>query len=52
MPYGLSYTRGSVGVRYYHAAAIKLSTAKSEVQRPILVGEYTDYICTEILGIA
>jgi benzylsuccinate CoA-transferase BbsF subunit len=37
-------------LRYYHPAAIKLSRAETEVRRPILLGEHTDYICTEILG--
>jgi benzylsuccinate CoA-transferase BbsF subunit len=38
-------------LRYYHPAAIKLSAAATAVQRPVLLGEHNDYICTEILGI-
>ena len=37
-------------LRYYHPAAIKLSAVEADVQRPVLVGEHTDYICAEILG--
>jgi len=37
-------------LRYYHPAPIKLSAAAAAVQRPVLLGEHTDYICTEILG--
>jgi benzylsuccinate CoA-transferase BbsF subunit len=39
-------------LRYYHPAPIKLSAVATAVQRPILVGEHTDYICTEILGMS
>jgi benzylsuccinate CoA-transferase BbsF subunit len=39
-------------LRYYHPAAIKLSAAASAVQRPVLLGEHNDYICTEILGMS
>jgi benzylsuccinate CoA-transferase BbsF subunit len=38
--------------RYYHAAGLKLSGAEAEVKRPVLLGEHTDYICTEILGMS
>ncbi len=37
-------------LRYYHPAGIKLSAAEAEVRRPVLIGEHTDYVCTEILG--
>jgi benzylsuccinate CoA-transferase BbsF subunit len=36
-------------LHYYHPAAMKLSKAETEVKRPVLLGEHTDYICTEIL---
>jgi benzylsuccinate CoA-transferase BbsF subunit len=39
-------------LRYYHPAPIKLSAVETAVQRPVLVGEHTDYICTKILGIS
>jgi benzylsuccinate CoA-transferase BbsF subunit len=37
-------------LRYYHPAAIKLSRAEAAMERPVLVGEHTDQICSEILG--
>ncbi|OGO33293.1 MAG: hypothetical protein A2Z29_05325 [Chloroflexi bacterium RBG_16_56_11] len=37
-------------LRYYHPAPIKLSAVDAAVQRPVMVGEHTDYICKEILG--
>jgi crotonobetainyl-CoA:carnitine CoA-transferase CaiB-like acyl-CoA transferase len=37
-------------LRYYHPAPIKLSAAEPAVQRPVLLGEHTDRICKEILG--
>ena len=37
-------------LRYYHPAGIKLSGVETEVRRPILLGEHTDYICHQILG--
>ncbi len=37
-------------LRYYHPAPIKLSAVEAAVQRPVLLGEHTDRICTEILG--
>ena len=37
-------------LRYYHPAALKLSGAEAAMARPVLVGEHTDQICTEILG--
>ncbi|MGD9118648.1 MAG: CoA transferase [Dehalococcoidia bacterium] len=37
-------------LRYYHPDPIKLSAAEPDVRRPVLLGEHTDHICTEILG--
>ncbi|MHB8104295.1 MAG: CaiB/BaiF CoA transferase family protein [Dehalococcoidales bacterium] len=37
-------------LRYYHPAPIKLSAVETAVQRPVLLGEHTDYICKQILG--
>ena len=37
-------------LRYYHPAGLKLSGAQAEFKRPVLIGEHTDYICTQILG--
>ncbi|MFC1941920.1 CaiB/BaiF CoA transferase family protein [Chloroflexota bacterium] len=34
---------------FYHPPGFKLSEAVAEVARPTLLGEYTEYICTEIL---
>jgi crotonobetainyl-CoA:carnitine CoA-transferase CaiB-like acyl-CoA transferase len=39
-------------LRYYHPAALKLSRAEAELKRPVLLGEHTDYICKEILGMS
>jgi benzylsuccinate CoA-transferase BbsF subunit len=39
-------------LRYYHAAAFKLSAAEAAVKRPVLLGEHTDYVCTQILGMS
>ena len=39
-------------LRYYHPAPIKLSEVETAVQRPVLVGEHTDYVCKEILGMS
>jgi benzylsuccinate CoA-transferase BbsF subunit len=39
-------------LRYYHPAPIKLSAVEAAVQRPVLLGEHTDYICTKILGMS
>ncbi|MCX7912234.1 MAG: CoA transferase, partial [Dehalococcoidales bacterium] len=39
-------------LRYYPPAPIKLSRAPTAVQRPVLLGEHTDYICTQILGMS
>ena len=38
-------------LRYYHPAGIKLSAAPVAMQRPVLLGEHTEYICREILGL-
>jgi benzylsuccinate CoA-transferase BbsF subunit len=37
-------------LRYYHPDPIKLSAAEPDIRRPVLVGEHTDYVCEEILG--
>ena len=39
-------------LHYYHPAALKLSRAETDVQRPVLLGEHTDYICSQILGMS
>jgi benzylsuccinate CoA-transferase BbsF subunit len=39
-------------LHYYHPAALKLSRAEIEVERPVLLGEHTDYICSQILGMS
>ncbi len=39
-------------LRYYHPAGVKLSAAEARIQRPVMVGEHTDYICSDILGMA
>jgi crotonobetainyl-CoA:carnitine CoA-transferase CaiB-like acyl-CoA transferase len=39
-------------LRYYHPAPIKLSAVTTAVQRPVLLGEHTDRICTKILGMS
>jgi benzylsuccinate CoA-transferase BbsF subunit len=39
-------------LRYYHPAALSLSKAESEVKGPVLLGEHTDYICSQILGMS
>lgn len=39
-------------LRYYHPAPITLSAAETEVTRPVLLGEHTDEICKEILGLS
>jgi len=39
-------------LHYYHPAAIKLSRAETQVKRPVLLGEHTDYICRDILGMS
>lgn len=37
-------------LRYYHPDPIKLSAAEPDIKRPVLLGEHTDHVCTEILG--
>ncbi len=39
-------------LRYYHPAPIKLSAVEAAVQRPVLLGEHTERICREILGMS
>jgi benzylsuccinate CoA-transferase BbsF subunit len=39
-------------LHYYHPAALKLSRAETAVQRPVLLGEHTDYVCSQILGMS
>jgi len=39
-------------LRYYHPDPIKLSAAETDINRPVLLGEHTDYVCTEILGMS
>jgi len=39
-------------LRYYHPDPVKLSAAEADIQRPVLLGEHTDHICTEILGMS
>jgi benzylsuccinate CoA-transferase BbsF subunit len=37
-------------LRYYHPAGIKLSQAEAAMRRPVLIGEHTDFVCREMLG--
>ncbi|HTY82128.1 MAG TPA: CoA transferase [Dehalococcoidales bacterium] len=37
-------------LRYYHPAAIKLSAVETAMARPVLLGENSEYVATEILG--
>ncbi len=37
-------------LRYYHPAGLKLSGAETQVNRPLLLGEHTDYVCREVLN--
>jgi benzylsuccinate CoA-transferase BbsF subunit len=39
-------------LRFYHPAALKLSRAEAEMKRPVLLGEHTDYVCKEFLGMS
>ncbi|HSW58416.1 MAG TPA: CoA transferase [Dehalococcoidales bacterium] len=39
-------------LRYYHPAALKLSRAETEVKGPVLLGEHTDYVCQNFLGMS
>ncbi len=36
-------------LRYYHPAGLKFSGAETKVDRPLLLGEDTDYVCREVL---
>ena len=37
--------------RFFHPPGFTLSEAEAEVHRPVYLGEHTEYICKEILGI-
>jgi benzylsuccinate CoA-transferase BbsF subunit len=37
-------------LRYYHPAGVKLSNVDTSVSRPVMVGEHTDYILKNVLG--
>jgi benzylsuccinate CoA-transferase BbsF subunit len=37
--------------KFFHPPGFTLSNAKAELNRPVQLGEHTEYICTEILGI-
>ena len=39
-------------LRYYHPDPIKLSAADADIRRPVLLGEHTEYVCQEILGMS
>ncbi len=39
-------------VNYYHPPAFKLAEAPAEVARPNLLGEHTEYVCKEVLGMS
>jgi benzylsuccinate CoA-transferase BbsF subunit len=39
-------------LRYYHPDPIKLSAVEPDIQRPVLLGEHTDQICRDILGMS
>ena len=39
-------------LRFYHPAAIELSRAEADIKMPVLLGQHTDYICKEILGMS
>jgi len=38
--------------RFFHPPGFTLSAAKAEVHRPVYLGEHTEYICKEILGMS
>lgn len=38
--------------RFFHPPGFTLSGAEAEIHRPVLLGEHTRYICTELLGIS
>jgi benzylsuccinate CoA-transferase BbsF subunit len=37
--------------KFFHPPGFTLSDAKAELHRPVILGEHTKYICTEVLGI-
>lgn len=37
--------------KFFHPPGFTLSETKAELHRPVFLGEHTEYICTEILGI-
>jgi hypothetical protein len=37
---------------FYHPPSIKLSRSDAEFKRPVLFGEHTEYICSQILGMS
>ncbi len=43
-------TLGKCG--FYHRSGFVLSQAECEVSRPPLLGEHTEYVCTELLGMS
>jgi benzylsuccinate CoA-transferase BbsF subunit len=38
--------------KFFHPPGFTLSDATAELHRPVILGEHTEYICTEILGIS
>ena len=38
--------------RFFHPPGFTLSAAKAEVHRPVYLGEHTEYVCKEILGVS
>jgi benzylsuccinate CoA-transferase BbsF subunit len=38
--------------RFFHPPGFTLSAAKAEVHRPVYLGEHTEYICKEIIGMS
>jgi benzylsuccinate CoA-transferase BbsF subunit len=38
--------------KFFHPPAFTLADAKAELNRPVQLGEHTEYICKEILGIS
>jgi benzylsuccinate CoA-transferase BbsF subunit len=39
-------------LRYYHAAAFNLSHTEESMARPVMMGEHTDQVCRDILGMS
>ncbi|OGO30803.1 MAG: hypothetical protein A2Z29_03905 [Chloroflexi bacterium RBG_16_56_11] len=37
--------------KFFHPPGFTLSDATAEIHRPVFLGEHTEYICTEVLGI-